>query len=148
MSGLHFKGVGHSGPARSFKCWDACLPRRPNTLVAEGNDLDPGGDGGWEGSAVVVTLLLVPPLRCSTICAGCSMHIGVEARVDERNVKDHFLAARHEGQDVAAFGHACVTGTGAPRWGAASTLRAWGDRAVIGLGPFVMVLLCHSSECG
>ena len=27
-------------------------------LVAEGNDLDPGGDGGWEGSAVVVTLIL------------------------------------------------------------------------------------------
>ena len=72
-------------------------------LEAEGNDLDSGGEGGWEGRAVVVALILVPPLRCSAICAGRSMHIGVGAGVDERNVKDH---------------------------------------------SFVMVLLCHSSECG
>ena len=45
-------------------------------LVAEGNDPDPGGDGGWEGSAVVVTLLLITPLRCSAICVGRGMHIG------------------------------------------------------------------------
>ena len=46
-------------------------------LVAEGNDLDPGGDGGWEGSAAVVTLLLITPQHCSDICAGCGMHISV-----------------------------------------------------------------------
>ena len=39
-------------------------------LVAEGNHLKPGGDGGWEGSVVVVTLLLITPLRSSAIGAG------------------------------------------------------------------------------
>ena len=45
-------------------------------LLAQGNDLAPGGDGGRKGNA------------------------------DERDVKDHLLAARHEGHDVFTCGDA------------------------------------------
>ena len=45
-------------------------------LVAEGSYLDPGGNGGWEGSAAVVTLLLVTPLRRSAVGAGRGIHSG------------------------------------------------------------------------
>jgi len=63
------------------------------------------------------------------------MHIGVGAGVDERNVKDHFLAARHECHDVSAFSDAGAEGTGAPRGGAASSsLRRRSDRGSICLG--------------
>lgn len=83
-------------------------------LVAEGNYLDPGRYGGWEHSALVVTLLLILPPRSSAIGAGRCIHMGVSARVNARDVKDHLLMASHEGYDVSAFGDTSAAGTGAP----------------------------------
>ena len=67
------------------------------------------------------------PLCCSAICASCNMHIGVSTGVNKRNVKDTFLASRHERHDVSVFGDAGATRTVAP------TLHCWSAGGTISL---------------
>ena len=61
-----------------------------------------GSGCGWEGNTVMLTLLVITPLRRSAIGAGRCIHIGVGAGVDERDLKDHLLVAWHEGHDMTS----------------------------------------------
>ena len=59
-----------------------------------------------------------PRRRCRLFCT----HRGVSVKTNQRDVKDHLLAAKYEGHDVSVCGYAGAA-MRVPRWGAAASTK-------------------------
>ena len=120
---------GHRDVAQQIQVLGRGFPQAAKHFVAEGNHFDPRGNCGSEGSAIVLILLLVALLGSCAFCACCFPNVHVGTEVDERDVKDHLLAAGEEGHSQRVgrmYGFLLLLVPGV----------AWGLAAAVSAAPF------------